>query len=591
MLLLGLPVHGHTIRVTVTQDSTERHALRGAIIEANKVGGNNTIILQPGIYRLSIQGADEDGGLTGDLDVTRGRLAIMGAGTNTIIDASGLGDRVFHVLPKARLTLVGLVVSGGTGADRGRLGVDGEDGGGIYNAGTLVLKNCVVTGNLSGDAGSPLGNLPRPGGGRGGGLYNQGTLVVDNCTFEENSCGGGWLGGSGGGIWDAGFAILKNCNIRDNRCGAGDSGDYNAVGYGGNGGSGAGLYNTGRMLLNHCTLSSNAAGQGGDGGQQGGFIQIGTPGGPGGSGGDGGGIYNVGFLKLNLCTVSGNSSGAGGGGIPSTGPYSNGGRGGNGGGIFSMAVVSLNTCTISGNSCGSGGAGGSVILPSGALGGSGGGIYSTGSLTLLSCTICSNSAGNGGTGENSLGISSLVLADGGPGGNGGGISSEAGRDMVLLRNTLVALNSPGSGGLGGTNLPFPGFPPLSAVGVDGAPGSGPDLAGSFTSGGYNLVGVADGSDGFTGSLNGDRVGSTNSPINPLLGPLQDNGGSTLTHALLHGSPAIDQGNSFHIHTDQRGHHRPHKYPSIPDAPGGDGSDIGALELDALSSSHGKQSNR
>jgi hypothetical protein len=56
-----------------------------------------------------------------------------------------------------------------------------------------------------------------------------------------------------------------------------------------------------------------------------------------------------------------------------------------------------------------------------------------------------------------------------------------------------------------------------------------------------------------------------------------NGGSTPTHALLPGSPAIDQGNSFGFHKDQRGINRPFDDPLIPNAAAGDGSDIGAFE--------------
>ena len=48
-------------------------------------------------------------------------------------------------------------------------------------------------------------------------------------------------------------------------------------------------------------------------------------------------------------------------------------------------------------------------------------------------------------------------------------------------------------------------------------------------------------------------------------------------ALLPGSPAIDQGKSFGITTDQRGRARPYDFPAIPNAGGGDGSDIGAFE--------------
>ena len=59
-------------------------------------------------------------------------------------------------------------------------------------------------------------------------------------------------------------------------------------------------------------------------------------------------------------------------------------------------------------------------------------------------------------------------------------------------------------------------------------------------------GASDGGGGFlTGP--GDQINT-----DPLLGPLGDNGGPTLTHALLAGSPALDQGNSSGAATDQRG---------------------------------------
>jgi hypothetical protein len=60
--------------------------------------------------------------------------------------------------------------------------------------------------------------------------------------------------------------------------------------------------------------------------------------------------------------------------------------------------------------------------------------------------------------------------------------------------------------------------------------------------------------------------------------LQNNGGTTPTYALLVGSPAIDAGKSFGVTTDQRGLPRPYNNPSILDASGGDGSDIGAFEF-------------
>jgi hypothetical protein len=79
------------------------------------------------------------------------------------------------------------------------------------------------------------------------------------------------------------------------------------------------------------------------------------------------------------------------------------------------------------------------------------------------------------------------------------------------------------------------------------------------------------------SLDGDGT-CGGSPVDPLLGPLQDNGGDTLTHALLRGSPAIDAGdNAFcTLPTDQRG--EPFARKVDGDANGSVICDIGAFEL-------------
>ena len=83
----------------------------------------------------------------------------------------------------------------------------------------------------------------------------------------------------------------------------------------------------------------------------------------------------------------------------------------------------------------------------------------------------------------------------------------------------------------------------------------PDVAGAFNSLGYNLVGVDD-SAPFTAT--GDKTGTSGSPLDPLLGPLADNGGPTLTHRQLIGSPATDAGDTAigsPPATDQRGLNR------------------------------------
>ena len=73
-----------------------------------------------------------------------------------------------------------------------------------------------------------------------------------------------------------------------------------------------------------------------------------------------------------------------------------------------------------------------------------------------------------------------------------------------------------------------------------------------------MVGQADGSTGLTNNVNSDLAGSTAVPLDPKLGPLQNNGGPTLTIALLAGSPALNAGDDallgapFNLTTDQRG---------------------------------------
>jgi hypothetical protein len=78
------------------------------------------------------------------------------------------------------------------------------------------------------------------------------------------------------------------------------------------------------------------------------------------------------------------------------------------------------------------------------------------------------------------------------------------------------------------------------------------VSGAFISQGHNLIGANNGSTGLIQGSNGNIVGTTNSPVNPRLGALQDNGGPTETMSLLTGSPGIDTGDDALTGTDQRG---------------------------------------
>jgi hypothetical protein len=78
----------------------------------------------------------------------------------------------------------------------------------------------------------------------------------------------------------------------------------------------------------------------------------------------------------------------------------------------------------------------------------------------------------------------------------------------------------------------------------------PDVSGALNSQGYNLIGDGTGGSGFDPT---DQVGTSANPIDPMLGPLQGNGGPTQTMALLPGSPALNAGDPAQLGTaDQRG---------------------------------------
>jgi hypothetical protein len=117
------------------------------------------------------------------------------------------------------------------------------------------------------------------------------------------------------------------------------------------------------------------------------------------------------------------------------------------------------------------------------------------------------------------------------GGAGGGTHAAAGAVDVL--NTIVAGNRAD-------------FDPRLMV-------QSPDVSGGFSSLGHNLIGSGIGSSSFVNGVNGDQVGTNDNPIDPLLGPLADNGGPTQTMALLPGSPALAAGDPNGAPpTDQRG---------------------------------------
>jgi hypothetical protein len=344
----------------------------------------------------------------------------------------------------------------------------------------------------------------------GAGVWNEhGTLSVSNCTVTSNSYDALYN--------HAGTLHVNNCVINGNL-----NGLYNNVGTLAmnncalSGNSDLGLYSyEGITTASNCVVSGNS---------QGGLVNDGPHGGPpppndpiGAPGSmtiadstisdnSGPGVANMtGFLTVLNSTLSGNSAG----------------QASDGGGILSgtffkaPADVTLINSTISGNS---------------APGGGGGIVGGYWNVTIVNSTISGNSAGEngGGIAASFLTIMNSTISGNSAGNSGGGIDAGG---MVITNSTITG-NSAGSGG---GIYHYVGNLEISNT-ILNAGASGENIfnnGGTVTSHGYNVC-----SDNGGGYLNGpgDQINT-----DPLLGPLQNNGGSTFTHALLPGSPAIDTG--------------------------------------------------
>jgi len=299
-------------------------------------------------------------------------------------------------------------------------------------------------------------------------------------------------------------------------------------------GRGGGVYNTGTLTLENSAVSGNGTWNG-----------------------EGGGVYNTGILTLENSAVSGNGT-----------------QHGDGGGVYNTGTLTLVNSAVSDNSVwmSEGGGirnlGGAVLLirseaSRNSADSLASGISSTGALTLIESTVAYNDGSAGGYGILSSGETTLINST--VSGNDGPAPTQvwSGGPLTIISSTI-------SGRLVGISFSGEAWIRNSLI-VGGQPGAACSGVVNPISGGGNIESEGD-TCGFTDPT--DLVNVTPEELN--LGPLDDNGGPTPTHALLPGSVAIDRipgsmcldENDEPLATDQRGELRP----------GGTMCDVGAFEV-------------
>ena len=307
--------------IVSTTDNAGPGSLRQAILDANGTTGDDAIVFTTnGIITLASA-----------LPIITSNTTITGPGTNLLTISGNNFVSVFSVSATVTNAMIScLAIANG-------MATNYSNGAGIYNAGTLVISNCVFLNNE---------NF----GGWGGAIFNSGTLAISNSLFFGNQATGEGAsgvngfdgsGGGGAGMGGALFSLsgtvtIAGCDFTDNSTIGGNAGSSSiAPGRGGgvNGGP-AGVAAGGNGGI-------GGFGGGGGGGARGGYPYAGNGGtagfGGGGGGGGGSGNYNL----------SG-SGGAGnfGGGSGAVGGWNSGGGAGGGAALGGGIFVDSGTMTI-----------------------------------------------------------------------------------------------------------------------------------------------------------------------------------------------------------------------------------------------------
>jgi CSLREA domain-containing protein len=593
-----------TLRAAI-QEANAQYAAHPGTMYTISVPGAVTVFSNPRVYPLTLTGSGEDNAATGDLDIKCNLLLNTTNGRRALVNASGLGDRAFHIIQPTsapiNVTLVNVGFENGSVTARGggmlienavSVTLTGlsvltntvtsqfAEGGGIdlQGGGTLTLNGVLVRGNhvTGGNNGST----------RGGGIVVSGRLIVNNSTIDSNVLAENTatdnISGYGAGIdvqCCPGTLDISNSTISNNTISLGAAAQFI---------TGGGINAGGTVTITGSTISGNTvSGTGSNSSVL-----------------EGGGLYVNGTMTMDTSTVTGNkvtatnqSLGMHGGGVVfnfhtqitnssidnnSVLVGSNNDPAGYGGGIsvggfFYNADLVLDRSVVQSNVANDGGGinidGGTnasndptVAVRNSSiyynLATNGSGIFNLGQLTVTNSTFYLNAASKSGGGlynsktatvNSTTFYANIADYDATNDGDGGGIFV-AGGATQYLRNSLLT----GEEDRTTTSAVFP------------------DCVGTIISQDYNLIQQtpAPGGCNVIGTTAHNKIGTF---PNVLSTTFQDNGGPTPTLELPPGSAAIDAGDDsvlgppLNLAEDQRGY--PRKV--------GAHVDIGALETGPL----------
>lgn len=527
LVLIMSQAQAATITV-INKNDSGTGSLRQAIASA---GAGDTVTFQPS--------------LTGTIVLTSGELlinktlTISGPGSARLMISGNSASRVFKVSNGTKVgpevTLSGLAINEGFVAGNQ---VNSRGGGGILNDyGNVALYGCAFNRNVSEGFGGAVSSYGADGIAR---------LYIKDCLFNANRGTGGGALSNVGDQYGKAYLEIYNSSLTGNDAYQGaailSSGSFEG---------------SSDLTVHGCNISNNT-------GEVGlGIFSYGED-----SGHTSATVSNTVFSSNQNESVSG-----GGGAIYSGGSYEYGGTLNvsqcsfisNAGFTYGGAIASINTITTvrsslfrSNRTTQNSGAQGNAVEGGGAImHTSFAGVYA---LLVINSTFYQNRSNSKGGAilntDSSATIRNNTFSDNSAAYFGHSVHclSPYGSASVTVGGNIFQSSSPGANISKGGN-------------------------GTIFSDGYNLS--ADAAGGNTSTVPGGLLNQTGDirNTNPLLDPngVQDNGGPTLTIALQSTSPALDKGSSFGVGGDQRAFNRPYDSASIPNAVGGDGSDIGAFE--------------